>query len=304
MTTPLVLDLDGSANTTPDARIVPLQHWQERVRLGCRHATLRQFAQELQPALAISHGTVLLGSGDFHHLSWPLIQRVAERSSQPLQVVVLDNHPDNMRYPFGVHCGSWVHEVAALPQVARMHMVGMCSSDVSSKHCLEHHLSPLRQGKLHYWCLGVDTRWARLLGCADAVHCFEETDALLAAFAARADAALPVYLSIDKDVFAEHVVRTNWDQGRFNVTALLRFMDALTGPLLGSDITGEISHYRYRSRFKRLLSALDGQRPPDPEQLQFWQAGQNAFNRRLLALLDAYPRLAASSASPVRSTQR
>ncbi|KAB7770558.1 arginase family protein [Xanthomonas maliensis] len=292
MSPALVLDLDGSNGQPPGGRVVALQHWQERIRFGCSHATLRQFVQELQPALADSHGTVLLGSGDFHHLSWPLIQRVAERSARPLQVVVLDNHPDNMRYPFGVHCGSWVRQVAALPQVARVHMVGLCSSDAGSAHCWEQYLTPLRQGRLHYWCLGVDTRWARLLGCADAVHGFDEVHALLTAFAARADAQLPVYLSIDKDVFAEHVARTNWDQGRFDMAAMHQFLEALKGPLIGSDITGEISHYRYRSWFKRLLSALDGQQPPELPQLRFWQAGQHALNRRLLGLLDTYPRLA------------
>lgn len=288
MSAALVLDLDASTGALPGARRVPLAHWQEAVRFGCRRRTLWRFVAELLPELERRHGTVLLGSGDFHHLSWPLVQLAAGRSARPLQVVVLDNHPDNMRYPFGVHCGSWVRHAAALAQVARVHVVGICSADAGNRHCWEQQLAPLRAGRLHYWCLGVDTRWARLLGCADAVHTFADTASLLRAFAARDDAQVPTYLSIDKDVFAEDVARTNWDQGRFGLDDARALIRALPGPILASDITGEISHHRYRSRFKRLLSALDGQRPPDPQSLPAWQAGQHALNLELLQMIRSH----------------
>ena len=73
----------------------------------------------------VTYGTaealsVLLGSGDFHHLSLPLVELEARRQRSragSLRVVVLDNHPDNMRFPLGVHCGSWVGRAAALPGV-------------------------------------------------------------------------------------------------------------------------------------------------------------------------------------------
>jgi hypothetical protein len=287
MNAPLILDLDNSTGALPDARVLPLEHWQEAVRFGCSQRTLRRFVDQIRPALERPHGTVFLGSGDFHHLSWPLVQFAAERSRQRLQVVVLDNHPDNMRYPFGVHCGSWVRHAAALAQVAQVHVVGICSSDAGTAHCWEQYLAPLRAGRLHLWCLGVDTRWARLLGCAGTVHGFDDIPTLLATFAARHDAHLPTYLSIDKDVFAEDVARTNWDQGRFQLADAQALIGALTGPIIGSDITGEISDYRYRSPFKRMLSALDGQQQPDPLALPAWQAGQHVLNLELLRMLQA-----------------
>ncbi|WJI15412.1 arginase family protein [Pseudoxanthomonas winnipegensis] len=287
MSAPLVLDLDGAVGPLPGARVLPLRAWQDAVRFGCGVATLERLARELQPALESAHGTVMLGSGDFHHLTWPLVRQAAARHGGPLQVVVLDNHPDNMRYPFGVHCGSWVRRVAALPQVTRVHMVGLCSADAGTRHCWENVLGPLRAGRVHYWCLGVDTRWARTLGCGHAVHGFADSASLLDAFAARADAALPVYLSIDKDVFGEDVARTNWDQGRFQLADARRLIDELSAPIVASDITGEISHHRYRQPFKRLLSALDGQQPPDPNVLPLWQAGQHALNAALLPLIAA-----------------
>ena len=63
-----------------------------------------------------------MGSGDFHHVSYLLIERL-RRLGRQIQVVVFDNHPDNMRYPFGIHCGSWVWHVSRLPFVERVHVV-------------------------------------------------------------------------------------------------------------------------------------------------------------------------------------
>lgn len=69
----------------------------------------------------------------------------------------------------------------------------------------------------------------------------------------------PTYLSIDKDVFATDVVQTNWDQGQMREAQAARIIQSLTGQLTGSDITGDISSWRYATWWKRLLSAGDGQ---------------------------------------------
>ena len=57
--------------------------------------------------------------------------------------------------------------------------------------------------------------------------------------------------------------------------------------LVGSDINGEVSHYRYRSWWKRKLSALDEQPDIDPAQLAGWQAQQHALNLQLLDAISA-----------------
>ena len=284
---PVVLDIDHSVGPLADRLVVPLEHWQEALRFGCRLATLRRFGRVLDDTLPGAHGTVLLGSGDFHHLSWPLIERIDARV--PFQVVVLDNHPDNMRYAFGVHCGSWVRRVAMLPQVSHVHVVGIASGDIGRAHAWENYLAPLRRGKLSYWCLGVDVGWARRLGLAHAFHRFDDAQALVAEFrAAQRLRPVPTYLSIDKDVFAAEVARTNWDQGRLRLEHALALIDGLQGGLVGSDITGEVSHYRYRSWLKRRLSAIDAQPAVDPADLSVWQAQQHALNLELLAAIDAH----------------
>lgn len=283
---PVILDLDGSVGPLPGATTLPLQDWQEAIRFGCPLATLRRFSAALECRLPPAPGTVFMGSGDFHHVSWPLIARL--QAPQPIQVVVFDNHPDNMRFPFGVHCGSWVRRVAALKHVGRVHVIGITSHDIGVSHAWENYLTPLVRRKLDYWSIGVDVGWARWLGIADRFHDCAGPAELVAAFTAHLHAhPQPCYLSIDKDVFDPATARTNWDQGRFRLDHALAVIAALPAPLIGSDVNGEISRYAYRARWKRWLSALDDQPAIDPAQLAAWQAQQHAVNLRLLEAIDA-----------------
>lgn len=290
---PAILDLDHSVGPLPGEQRIALADWQEAIRFGCALPRMRAFAQVLEQRMPPfrEHGTVFMGSGDFHHLSGLLIARCiaaqAHAAQRPLRIVVLDNHPDNMRFPFGVHCGSWVRRVALLPQVAHVHVAGITSGDIGRSHCWENYLAPLRAGKLSYWSVGVDTGWSRWLGLGRAFRGFADENALIAALCAELSAnPQPTYLSIDKDAFAPDVVRTNWDQGLLREEHAEAVIAALRGQLAGSDVTGDVSSYRYRTAWKRWLSAGDGQQTEiAPAQLRAWQAGQGVFNQRLLAWL-------------------
>jgi len=283
---PVVLDFDRSVGALPGAIVLDLADRQEAIRFGCSLRTLRALVAELDARLPREHGTVFLGSGDYHHLSWPLIERRAARA--PFDVVVFDNHPDNMRFPFGVHCGSWVRKVALLPHVGHVHVLGIGSADVSRTHAWENYLAPLRRRKLSYWTIGVDTRWAARVGLAHAFRAFDTRAALLDRFVEeQREAKHAVYLSIDKDVLDPAIARTNWDQGHLLDTDLFAAIDALRGRLVGSDVTGDVSAYRYATWWKRKLSTLDEQPQIDPAQLAAWQAQQHALNLRLLEHIDA-----------------
>ncbi|MHB1273161.1 MAG: arginase family protein [Rhodanobacter sp.] len=283
---PVVLDIDRSVGPLPGRLVLPLEHWQESLRFACSMASMRRFRTMLDELLPAEHGTVFMGSGDFHHLSWPLIARLRPRT--PFQVVVLDNHPDNMRFPFGVHCGSWVRKVAMLPQVGHVHVLGITSADIGGGHAWENYLTPLLRGKLTYWSIGVDTGWARRLGLARAFRSFDTAEALVDAFVEReCTQTAPSYLSIDKDVFAPEVAHTNWDQGRLLAHHALALIGSLQHGLVGSDINGEVSHYQYKSWWKRKLSALDEQPAIDPAMLADWQAQQHTLNLQLLEAIAA-----------------
>lgn len=282
--TPVVVDLDASVGPLPGERRLDQADWQEALRFGCRRAVLARWWRQTQAALPRTPRLAFLGSGDFHHLSLPLVGAVASR--QPFDVVVFDNHPDNMRYAFGVHCGSWVRHVAALPQVAHVQVVGIHSADIAVGHAWENHWRPLLGGRLSYRGLRVDTRWARRVGLGAAIRSFDTAAELLQSLRDdRARSRRPVYVSIDKDVLAPEVARTNWDQGVMDEATLGLALAELRHGLVGADITGEVSVWRYRSRLKRLLSAVDAQPTVDAAQLAAWQAGQHALNLRLLPRL-------------------
>jgi hypothetical protein len=285
MRQPVVLDLDDSVGPLAGRLVLPLREWEEGIRFGCSLRRLHRFGGTLAGILPRDHGTVFLGSGDFHHLTLPLVQRVP--GAWRFQVVVIDNHPDNMRFPFGVHCGSWVRRVAALPRVSHVHVVGITSGDIGNRHAWENYLAPLRAGKLTYWSAGVDVSWAARFGFGAAFRSFTDTDAMADAFVDAQQAQRePVYLSIDKDAYAPDVATTNWDQGTLSEASGAAIVGAVRGRLIGSDITGEISSYRYKTWWKRRLSAMDGQVEADRYRLAEWQAQQHALNLRLLGLIE------------------
>src|SRR5206468_5993234 len=136
-----------------------------------------------------------------------------------------------------------------------------------------------------YWCVGRSLRSLRLLGVR-ASQSFPSMPALLERLAGElADAPEPVYLSIDKDVLAHEVVQTNWDQGVMRLEELESAIRMLRPRIIGSDVVGDVSSYRYKSRFKRFLSGLDGQ-PEIPEHsLTEWQAAHQRVNERLLSAI-------------------
>jgi arginase family enzyme len=267
-----------------DERRMPLGDWQEAIRFGCAKKTFARLDAELGEFAAASRDTVFLGSGDYHHLSHLLISRYAQLG-RPLQVVLFDNHPDNMRYPFGIHCGSWVWHVSRLPFVSQIHVLGITSKDVEAAHGWENHLRNLRSGKVRYWCVGRDLGWMSSIGITQS-RSFDSTAAMLEAFSGEiARSEDPIYLTVDKDVLSPEDAHTNWDQGVMRLGELKSSIAMFSSRIVGSDVTGEVSVYQYQSRFKRLLSGLDGQTEIDGAELARWQAEHQAINQQLLAWL-------------------
>lgn len=304
---PIILNFDDSVGALPQAKTVNLTSWQEKIRFAARRADFRALAAELArqlPPAGREAGTVFLGSGDYHHVSYLLIKRLGEALSaqsgaaaprsgslsfpagQKLDVAVLDNHPDNMRYPFGIHCGSWISHLAALPFIGKIDVVGITSADIGLSHAVENRLAPLWRGKLCYWSAGVNTNWARLCGLSAAFRSFDSIEAMSAAFLAeQARRSAPLYFSLDKDVLARSVAQTNWDQGQMLKPGLLAIIKALRPRMIGADIVGEVSDYSYKSLFKRLMSRMDGQEAVSAAQLKDWQAAANRLNAALLPFL-------------------
>jgi len=280
---PVVLDFDSSVSDIPGALQLPLQNWQEPIRFGCRWSTFKRLSQYLNQVLPSQYGCVFTGSGDYHHITQLLLQH--KKEARPFQLIVCDNHPDNMRYPFGIHCGSWVYWASRLPQISHIHVLGISSRDISSAHAWENHWRPLLRGRLTYWNLQVNARWLNKVGAENSNRAFSDPDQMISTFLRNMDAE-NVYLSIDKDVFSNKVVNTNWDQSCLLESHIQQVIDACQGRLIGADITGDVSSYHYQSRFKRWLSAADGQDEVPAETALQWQIKQNQLNQRLLSRIN------------------
>ncbi|MDF7670478.1 arginase family protein [Orbaceae bacterium ESL0721] len=287
MNSPLILDFDQSVGHIEHAKTLNLTTWQEQIRFGCTKKIFNKLECYLQPQLPKNYGTVLMGSGDYHHLSLLLIKQLADRYSakNPIEVIIFDNHPDNMRYLFGIHCGSWVSHLARLPFVSHIHVVGITSSDISLYHLWENRLAPLLKKRLTYWSMGINTAPMQKLGLGESFRNFSSADELIASFLAEQYYnQKPIYLSIDKDALSEKVIHTNWDQGELQTYHLLDTITAIKPRIIGSDITGELSIWHPKSRFKRLLTLLDKQPNISQATLKQWQQEQHELN---LTLLDA-----------------
>lgn len=278
----VVLNFDDSAGQPEHALNIELSTWQEVIRFGCKWRDFNDLERHLDDILPMpaALGCVLLGSGDYHHLTQLLLSRLPDQPK--IHLIVCDNHPDQMRYPFGIHCGSWVYWASRLKQVARIDVIGISSEDIGLKHAWENHWGPLLTGKVHYWSVKQSAAWTRWIGAKDAWHGFDTADALMAAFLSQLQHDLPIYLSIDKDVLSEDVVQTNWDQGSFLEQHLIDLIQACKQRLVGADITGDVSAYHYKNRFKRILSASDGQAEPSIEEVARWQVEQKQLNQRLI----------------------
>ena len=286
---PLALDFDASVfELCADETRIALGQWREAIRFGCSWSDFSRLEKHLDLVLPDDYGCVFIGNGDFHHLTLHLLRRVLRRAdiAGPVDLIVCDNHPDNMRYPFGLHCGSWVSHAAALEGVRHVHVLGICSPDITLAHAWENRLGPFIRRKLTYWSVNARAGWLKCIGRGDFCRAFSTADALIEAFLpVLGRAAGGVYLSIDKDVLGPDVVKTNWDQGVFTASHLRSLITACCGAVVGADICGDVSEYVYAGWFKRFLNRLDDRQSPAPEQARQWRAGHRDMNVMLLELL-------------------
>lgn len=127
MAQPVILDFDQSTGNVPGSVIINLADWQDEIRYGCSMHAFARLGDLLDREMPPDYGTVFMGSGDFHHVSALLVEKACRKlePSDSLELVILDNHPDNMRFPFGIHCGSWVSHAAKLSRVSHIHVLGI-----------------------------------------------------------------------------------------------------------------------------------------------------------------------------------
>lgn len=183
-------------------------------------------------------GLCFLGSGNYHYVSHLLLAQVR----QPFVLVLLDHHSDMQESMFGdlLSCGSWVKRTLDTnPWLKRVILIGASQTAVSQ----------IPQEYLDRMCClpvpGQDAQPDRAgLGSAGGeqpgMPGWEPPLDRLREY--LRDLGLPVYLSIDKDVFCPEEVSTDWDQGAMTIGQLAGILALFSRecPLLGADVCGEI----------------------------------------------------------------
>ena len=105
---------------------------------------------------------------------------------------------------------------------------------------------------------------------------------------AKVNATPPAKISFKAQMLlAREDAITNWDQGCMSEAEMMETIAHCRGRLIGSDITGDVSSYRYRTWWKRWLTALDRQPDVSGGKLAGWQREQHAINLRLMDALAA-----------------
>ncbi|HTH17599.1 MAG TPA: hypothetical protein VL974_13160 [Magnetospirillum sp.] len=286
-----LLDLDGSVMGQPVlkdlaraglAQTIDLRADGDALRLWARRSDMIAFARRLTeedepPGQGAT--VTFMGSGDYHHLTAPLVARVPG----PVSVVHFDNHPDWSKWPPAYHCGSWVNRVLDMPHVAKVVTIGPTSDAVTWPQFKGANLKALNDPRfeLHPWRFAPSrvlgrgkVRWRNLAG-ADWT---DFVDDLVKRLPTEA-----VYLTIDKDVLHPDEAVTNWNQGHMRVDHLLSMIRALAEAkrIVGVDVCGEFAKPHFPNPAKRLLARFDQPRPPRHPDL----TPNGSANRRILESL-------------------
>jgi hypothetical protein len=267
-----VLDVDGSVTSQPGLlrlhrpEVIDMRGWGPGLRLACPWRRFHRFERALDRRLGpdVEPPTLTFyGSGDFHHLSLALLRR----QRGPINLLVLDKHPDWMRGVPLLHCGTWLYHAARLPQVQRVFHVGG-ETDFDNAYRWLAPTPLLRSGKIvvipavRSFNTGF---WRRL------EHSPLRREPAGRVSIARLEALLwphrdalrscPLYVSLDKDVMTEADATVNWDSGHLRLNEVRDIMQAFARAagqrLAGMDIVGDWSPVRTHGWLANLLDRTE-----------------------------------------------
>jgi hypothetical protein len=268
-----ILDLDGSVTAQEKLlhwhrpNVVPLRAWGPRVRMACRWGRFRQFEKTLDLALrehdAREPAVTFCGSGDFHHVSFALLRRLPG----PFNLLVIDKHPDWMRGIPLLHCGTWLHHAAQLPQIRNIFHVGG-ETDFDNAYRWLAPTPLLRSGRLTLFPACRTFRggfWERvphqpLRIAADRPVTGSRLASLLWDHRPVLQSC-PLYISLDKDVLLAPEAPVNWDSGYLHfdeVQEILRaFCRSANNRIAGIDVVGDWSPVVTQGWLRSLLHRVE-----------------------------------------------
>ena len=154
------------------------------------------------------NGAHRFGSGDFHYMTKLFCDCIEE----PFELLLFDHHPDMQKPAFeGVmSCGGWLRDLLET--------------------------NPLLQ---HATIVGIAPELlCETEGFPGRLTVYPEGSTVIPA----PSTGLPLYISVDKDVFCSCAARTNWDQGSLDLPTFASIAEMLSAGrrILGVDICGEL----------------------------------------------------------------
>jgi len=189
-------------------------HWIDmsdipETNLFCSEEAIPQIIRRLNHPTG--HGITWIGSGNYHYVTWLLLQDI----QQPFTLVLFDNHTDTHCHddpPGLLSCGSWVTEaISHHPHLQLVLIIGAHSHPCSIPKGFQNQIVLLPE-------TAHPEQWLSII----------PTD--------------HVYISIDKDVLDRQFAITHWDQGNMMLPHLLSSLKSLiqSKNVLGIDICGEL----------------------------------------------------------------
>jgi arginase family enzyme len=221
-----------------------------------------EFEKSILPQLS---PFVLVGSGDFHHLSAVFLRR----HERPLTVVCFDNHPDCDIRPPRWSCGGWVNRALELPNVQRIIIWGCGNFELSMPSYLFANRRLIREARIeiHPWRERQAASVQRRFDCMSR----ENWRAQFKSFAdnlGRSD----LYVTVDLDCLDDLHIQTNWETGLFtpgDVAWEINRMRERTN-IIGGDICGAYSAPKFERPLQKLADWWDHPKlpPVDPAAAQ------------------------------------
>ncbi len=157
-----------------------------------------------------------IDSGNYHYMSALMLSYIR----QPLTLVLFDHHPDTQSPAFGdiLSCGGWVRWILEHSHYVKQVIAIGVDQDLAKDNAVD----LIEEGKIHFY---------------SPEECMDENGKGKLPEIPE----YPVYLSIDKDVFSEEELQTNWDQGEMSIAHLMEIVGKLIGKheVIGCDICGE-----------------------------------------------------------------
>ena len=177
-------------------------------------------------------GIYFIDSGNYHYMS-----RIgAERMAEPFHLLVFDNHTDMQPPAFGgiLSCGGWI--AASMDELKNLKHVILVGPDEAAYEQAE--------GRLKERVTFLSRERLQELTETEVNKFLRDTVSSACNWKNRE--ALPLYISIDKDVLCPEDAQTAWSQGDMHLTTLLAGVQTVLecaketgGVIAGVDICGE-----------------------------------------------------------------